>query len=1188
MPLILSFKNYIFFCFFFCFCGLFAQLKDVKIMIPKENLYSMSDNTAFSPDGKYFFTLGNSLSVFNTETAEMVDEFELGLSAKCLQVSNDGELVMALVNTDLYVFTFKALQLKLLKKINTSTFIAGETNSQYYGMLPVNSAFFTAKKNVIYVCIGSYSLLYDLNSNTVLSRHTFPPTDYILHAQYNPLKEEAIIAKTSGTVNLICRQSLKDLSQITVFADQRNTAFRIKLKDSILFSFNTDAVFTYELMSGKVIHEISAPKHKYEKEDQNQWTNAMNKRKAITKFDTVNFSKDEFIYDISLLKGGSIAVFSTVKGLKFIDLKKRKLLKKVSQMAFNTCVSPSGDRMVTMGHAGFKGVRVYDPRDMKLISERKAMGNAFIYANVSPGNKWLYTGSGASGHIWDLSNYAKYCEIKDPSESDSSYVQNAFFLSDSEMVVNSGSASKSLNLSIYNIKRKKYSKILKKGIYAWASGFMNGEFYYSDLKALHILDLKTMKEEKYEGMYSLAASPLYHVIEFNSNQVFVPEAGKFKIVNRKSGKTDYESDTWMVSSRVNLSKDGKSVFSLGQIKKKHNFNGTELEMTTQALVKIDLEKKEVVQDYAQTYIMYDFKIKEDKKTIGVWYVKYELGKSNDSLKEHVYSEYEIESGKELLTNVLARTKDHIPMNCASEKGKYFTLFDYYGDYFKVFDESGKELIDLKDMKLSSAKCFFLEERDLLIVTGALNPLATFVDLKNKKIIGQMANAGADDYFMITSDLNYTGSKEFVKNIRFKLNSEIFSFDQFDAYLNQPHKVLRAFGCSDSNLIHAYETAYLKRMKVLGLNPNAKLNFSEMPRLDKVSMKEDGSSKVAFQISANKGKSSLSEFIITNNGTLIHSEKLKGEEQSRFEKSIGFETSSGMNQFEFIVKDETGKESPHITRFFNNTNEKKPNLYLLVIASEKFKNQDFNLNYAVKDAGDVAATMINSSAFSKIHIRKMINTNFQTDSVRKMKDFFAEAGINDLVMIFYAGHGYLDTDLSYYFPTYYTDFDDPKVNSVAYTEFEKLFSNMKPIKKLMFIDACFSGEVDTDVIQGVEEKGKAKKDSSRRAGSVLFSQSTALEMSKAVFTDLRQHSGVTVISSAGGTEAAWEAEAWKNGLFTYCMLSGMKELKADLNKDGKVTLNELQKYVSEEVNRLSDGEQTPTFRVENTILDYELW
>ena len=1166
----------------------FAQLKDIKILIPKENLFSMTDNTAFTPDSKYFFTLGNSLSVFNTETAEMVDEFELGMSAKCLQVSSNGTQVLALVNTDLYLFSFQSLQLKLISKINTTTFIAGETNSQYYGMLPVNAAFFTHDPSVIYVGIGSYTLLYDLKANKVVSRHTFPPTDYVLHAQYNSIRNEAILAKTSGTINTILRQSLNDLTKITVFTEQRNTSYRIKVKDSVLFSFNTDAVFSYDLITGKILHEVAAPKFKYEKSDQNQWTNALNKRVAVSKYDVINFEPDEFIYDISLLKGGRVAVFSTVKGLKFIDIRSGKLIRKMNLMALNTCVSNSGDRLVTMGHSNFKGVRVYEPNEMKLISERKAMGNAFTFVNISPENKWLYTGSGSSGHIWDLSNYSKYCEIKDPSESDSSYVQNAFFLSDSEIVVNSGHAARTVNLSLYNIKRKKYTAILKKGITAWSSGFMNGEFYYSDLKSLHIVDLKTMKEEKYDGMFSLAASQMYHVIDFNSEQVFIPDAGKFKIVNRKTGKTDYESETWMVSSRVSLSKDGKSVFTLGQIKKKHNFSGTEMEIPTQALVRIDLNRKAVINDYAQTYIMYDFKIREEEKILGVWYVKYELGKSNDSLKEHVYTVYEIESGKELFTTVLARTPDHIPMNCASEKGKYFSLYDLYGNYFKIFNAKGEELIDLKDMKLSNAKCFFIEERDLLIVTGALNPLATFVDLKNKKVIGQMANASADDYFMLSSDLKYCGSKEFVKNIRFKLKSEIFSFDQFDAYLNQPHQVLRSFGCTDSLLIKAYETAYLKRMKVLGLNANTELNFSEVPKIDKVVMKEEANGKVNFLFSANKGKEVLSEFIVTNNGTLIHSEIPKGNEQNRMEKSLSFETSSGMNQFEFIVKDRSGKESPRITRFFNNTSEKKPDLYLLVIASEKFKNTDFNLNYAVKDAGDVANTMVNSKAFNKIYTRKMINLDFQTDSVKKMKKFFEKAGVNDLVMIFYAGHGFLDTDLSYYFPTYYTDFSDPKINSVAYTEFEKLFSGMNSIRKLMFIDACFSGEVDTEVIPGNEEKGKAKKDSSRKAGSVLFTQSTALEMSKAVFTDLRQHSGVTVISSAGGTEAAWEAEAWKNGLFTYCMLSGMKDLKADLNKNGKVTLNELQKFVSEEVNRLSDGEQTPTYRVENTILDYELW
>ena len=66
------------------------------------------------------------------------------------------------------------------------------------------------------------------------------------------------------------------------------------------------------------------------------------------------------------------------------------------------------------------------------------------------------------------------------------------------------------------------------------------------------------------------------------------------------------------------------------------------------------------------------------------------------------------------------------------------------------------------------------------------------------------------------------------------------------------------------------------------------------------------------------------------------------------------------------------------------------------------------------------------------------------------------------------------------------------------------------------------------------------------------------------------------------------EKWNNGLFTYCLINGLKNLKADTNHDNKITLSELQKYVSEEVNRLSEGKQTPTFRVENTVLDYELW
>jgi hypothetical protein len=88
--------------------------------------------------------------------------------------------------------------------------------------------------------------------------------------------------------------------------------------------------------------------------------------------------------------------------------------------------------------------------------------------------------------------------------------------------------------------------------------------------------------------------------------------------------------------------------------------------------------------------------------------------------------------------------------------------------------------------------------------------------------------------------------------------------------------------------------------------------------------------------------------------------------------------------------------------------------------------------------------------------------------------------------------------------------------------------------------------------------------------------------------LRRGSGTSVISSAGGAEYAMEGTMWRNGVFTYCFLSGLKNMKADLNKDGKIMLSELQTYLQKEVVTLTKGKQTPTSRAENLYNDIQIW
>ncbi len=1169
-------------------CKNLAQLKDIKIIIPKEVGYSYSDFVQFFPDEKYFVVCANGLSVHNTETAEVIDEVDLPFGAKNLSISPDGNYILVSASNELLVFTFKNQKLEPFFKINTADLIKGQPKSEYYGSLPIAGAFFTNRANEIYVSVGSFTLIYDLQKKAAISSFAFDISDYVIHSSYYAKKNEAILTKMTGTISTITKQSLSDLSKNTEVITDKGTIYKIRVRDSLLFCFSSNKYFILNLENEKVSHEVRMAKYENNSLVDKKTTMEINKRPAISIPDTINFSSDEYIYDIDFLTGTSTVAYSTTKGMKFIDLKTKKLIRQYKGQFSTFRFSSAAKRMVCNGYTPYKALRVFDPYDMKMLAERPSLGNAITSADISPNKRWLFTNSGQSGFFWDLRNFSKYVELKDISGNDTSYIYSVFFLNDSEVVVNSGKSFQKLNLYVYNINKKKYTKTIKKNVYSFTAGFLNGEFYYADYTSLHILNLKTLAEEKYEGFYSMAASNQYGVINFTKDLVFIPEAGKFKIMNRKTKKIEYESATWAPNARVIISPDGRSVYTSGQVTKKKTINNTEVEMPVSAIIKIDLSKKQIVQDYSQTYYPYDFKLMDNGKKLRCWYVNYDIANYKANEMQSKFSEYDSESGALISDKVLATTPEIISYHYTSESGKYFALNNPVGKFFKVYDEKGEELIDLSDVAMTMPKCFFIEELDRLIITSTFNSLATFVDLKQKKITGQLANANNDNFFLITSDLYYLGSKEFIKNMRFKYQSEMYSFEQFDAYLNQPHKVLRAFGCSDSALIQAYETAYLKRMRVLGLKPDAKINFSSLPVIQDVKIQDGKPGWVNFSISANKGLNKLSSITVSNNGTQIFSEQISDEQSSRYEKNLSFETSSGINRFEFTVKDAQGLESPRIARLYNNTSQVKPNLYLVVIASEKFKNEKFNLAYAAKDANDMANTMVNSKSFNKIEIKKMMNQSFSPDSVKTLNAFFSKATINDVVMVFFAGHGYLDEDLSYYFPSYYTDFTDPKINSVAYKDFEKLFKNMKPIRKLMFIDACFSGEVDEDLYQEEDTTKRKKSERTVRLSGRSFSQSTAMEMSKTVFSDLRQNSGATIISSAGGTEAAYEGEKWNNGLFTHCLLDGMQSLKADLNGDKKITLSELQKFVSEEVNRLSNGKQTPTYRMENTILDYELW
>ena len=254
----------------------------------------------------------------------------------------------------------------------------------------------------------------------------------------------------------------------------------------------------------------------------------------------------------------------------------------------------------------------------------------------------------------------------------------------------------------------------------------------------------------------------------------------------------------------------------------------------------------------------------------------------------------------------------------------------------------------------------------------------------------------------------------------------------------------------------------------------------------------------------------------------------------------------------------------------------------------------NLTYAAKDASDlISAFESNGENYENITILKYLNQEATTSNILQSKEILQKSKVNDEVVVFVAGHGLLDANLDYYLATHDVDFLNPSTKGLKYENLEGLLDGIPARKKVMFLDACHSGEVDK------EAKGEQTASSISTTGNVKFrgfNSSTnnsmglqnSFKMMQELFADLRRGTGAVVISSASGAEYAFESPEWNNGVFTYSLLEGLKSGNCDENEDGEIRMSELRNYVMTRVAELTNGNQHPTSRNENLEFDFKIW
>jgi len=497
-----------------------------------------------------------------------------------------------------------------------------------------------------------------------------------------------------------------------------------------------------------------------------------------------------------------------------------------------------------------------------------------------------------------------------------------------------------------------------------------------------------------------------------------------------------------------------------------------------------------------------------------------------------------------------------------------------------------------------------------ILSGSSDNTTRLWDVFTGKEIASLISLDVSDWIITTPDYYYACSKGALDIMAFKIGSNAYPFEQFDIQYNRPDIVLAGMNKDSKELVVAYKAAYNKRLRQLGFTEKMFANDFHVPTMTLVNAYQ-----IPFMSTNNTISATLKAFdekykidrinVFVNDIPLYGMKGLSTREQSSntFQKDMTVELSKGMNKIMFSCINEKGIESFNQAYEVNyKTPEAKNDLYLIIVSSSEYKDARMNLRYAVKDGRDIAKMFqLKKTEYNHIYIDTLFNTNATKDNVIELKSKLSKSKVDDEVVVYASGHGLLDDSLDFYFATYDVDFNKPNIKGLPYNALENLLDGIPARKKILMIDACHSGEVDKEML--AENKDvQLTLDDGKRCGLKTYTYRgvqamdnqqdiglvNSFELMQELFANLSKGSGAVVVSAAAGSGYALESPEWNNGVFTYCIINGLKNKFADADKDGIITISELRNYVLKEVENITKGAQKPTSRRDNLSWDFKVW
>jgi hypothetical protein len=429
-------------------------------------------------------------------------------------------------------------------------------------------------------------------------------------------------------------------------------------------------------------------------------------------------------------------------------------------------------------------------------------------------------------------------------------------------------------------------------------------------------------------------------------------------------------------------------------------------------------------------------------------------------------------------------------------------------------------------------------------------------------------------------------------ISFKFQNHSYRRSLFDLTFNRPDLILEQIPEHDKEFKELFRKAVLKRSERI----TNKLQDFKPALLPTVALKNTSYIGNKFKLALSiKSKLPIQQIKVTINGTVVKKSTSLNMEFGEIEYNLFEILALGENAIEVVVVNKNGLESLPL-RIIQNHNkpQEKPGLHVLVVSVSEYANTSANLPFAVKDGRDMSQLFkhqLSDTLFAYIQVDTLFNKAANNYAVQQWLLQKKQTDPNDYVIVFYSGHGLLNSNKELQLATSFTQFEESK-NTI---DFSKLLSALDEIparQKLLLIDACHSGDLDKSGIEATNKttKEQTQTDStSTKSVSLKFKkkQDNPFEAMQKLFSFSEKGNGTIVFSASGGMQVAYEGATYQNGYFTYALKEALLYNKANENNYGALWLNQLIKYTTKRVTEISNGKQTPNLRISHPDINWRI-